>query len=290
MYKLIAIDLDGTLLNSYGEVPKENIEAIKKVTEKGIKVVLASGRISESVYQIAKETGADQYFISGNGAMIYDIQTQNVIYEKFMDKGKILELIKLCEDNSIFYNVYTEDMVIAKSLNYNVAFYYHENAKKAQEKKTNINIVKDVYSYIQKSNVKHFLKMTICEENEIIFKRILRKLKEVSEIEVLDVSHMSSKKIRSGTQEVKVDYYYTEITKKNVDKWYALLEIMKREEIKPEEVMAIGDNMNDLGMIKNAGMGVAMGHSNPQVKEVANFITLDNNEAGVAKAIEEIVL
>lgn len=66
MYKLIAIDLDGTLLNSYGELSKENIEAIKKAKSKGIEVVLTSGRMSDSVLAIAEETGADNYIISGN--------------------------------------------------------------------------------------------------------------------------------------------------------------------------------------------------------------------------------
>ena len=290
MYKLITIDLDGTLLNRYGEVTEYTKNIIKQVTQKGILVVLASGRISESVLTIAKEIGANQYYISGNGSVLYDMQKNEILYENYLSKEKVLEIIELCEKNSIYYNIYTESSVIAKSLNYNVAFYNYENTKKSSDKKTEINIVEDVYEYIKKINTNKFLKMTICDESKIVFSSILRKLKNISNIDVLDVSHMSQKKIKAGTKEILVGYYYTEVSSKNVDKWYAIEEIMKMENIKQEEVISFGDNNNDILMIKNAGLGIAMGHSNEQVKKVANFITKTNDEDGVAKALENIVL
>lgn len=290
MYKLITIDLDGTLLNRYGEVTEHTKNIIKKITEKGILVVIASGRISESVLTIAKEIGANKYYISGNGSVLYDMQNDKILYENYLKKEKVLEIIDLCEKNSIYYNIYTENAVIAKSLNYNVAFYNYENTKKSSDKKTEINIVEDVYDYIKKLNTDKFLKMTICDENKIVFSSILRKLKNISDIDVLDVSHMSQKKIKSGTNEVSVGYYYTEVSSKNVDKWYAIKEIMKRENIKQEEVMSFGDNNNDILMIKNAGLGIAMGHSNNEVKKVADLITTTNDEDGVAKVLEEKIL
>ena len=290
MYKLITVDLDGTLLNKYGEVSEYTKNIIKKVTDQGILVVLASGRISESVLTIAKEIGANKYYISGNGSVLYDMQKKEIIYEKYLSKEKVLELIELCEKNSIYYNIYTESSVIAKSLNYNVAFYNYENTKKSSDKKTEINIVDDVYNYIKTLNTNKFLKMTICDENKIVFSSILRKVKNIPDIDVLEVSHMSKKKIKMGTKEISVGYYYTEISSENVDKWYAIEEIMKKENIKREEVISFGDNNNDILMIKNAGLGIAMGHSNEQVKEVAKFVTKTNDEDGVAKALENIIL
>ena len=289
MYKLITVDLDGTLLNKYGEVSEYTKNIIKKVTDQGILVVLASGRISESVLTIAKEIGANKYYISGNGSVLYDMQKKEIIYEKYLSKEKVLELIELCEKNSIYYNIYTESSVIAKSLNYNVAFYNYENTKKSSDKKTEINIVDDVYNYIKTLNTNKFLKMTICE-NKIVFSSILRKVKDIPDIDVLEVSHMSKKKIKMGTKEVSVGYYYTEVSSKNVDKWYAIEEIMKKENIAKEEVISFGDNNNDILMIKNAGLGIAMGHSNEQVKKVAKFVTQTNDEDGVAKALENIIL
>ncbi|MBS5853850.1 MAG: Cof-type HAD-IIB family hydrolase [Clostridia bacterium] len=290
MYKLITVDLDGTLLNKYGEVSEYTKNIIKKVTDQGILVVLASGRISESVLTIAKEIGANKYYISGNGSVLYDMQKKEIIYEKYLSKEKVLELIELCEKNSIYYNIYTESSVIAKSLNYNVAFYNYENTKKSSDKKTEINIVDDVYNYIKTLNTNKFLKMTICDENKIVFSSILRKVKDIPDIDVLEVSHMSKKKIKMGTKEVSVGYYYTEVSSKNVDKWYAIEEIMKKENIAKEEVISFGDNNNDILMIKNAGLGIAMGHSNEQVKKVAKFVTQTNDEDGVAKALENIIL
>ena len=290
MYKLVTVDLDGTLLNRYGEVTEHTKNVIKEVTEKGILVVLASGRISESVLTIAKEIGADKYYISGNGSVVYDIKNDKILYENYLNKEKVLEIIELCEKNSIYYNIYTENSVIAKSLNYNVAFYNYENTKKSSDKKTEINIVEDVYDYIKNLDTDKFLKITICDESKIVFSSIVRKLKNISNIDVLDVSHMSQKKIKSGTKEISVGYYYTEVSSKNVDKWYAIEEIMKIENIKREEVMSFGDNNNDILMIKNAGRGIAMGHSNNEVKKVADFITTTNDEDGVAKVLEDTIL
>lgn len=290
MYKLITIDLDGTLLNKYGEVTEYTKNVIKKTTEKGVLVVLASGRISESVLTIAKEIGANKYYISGNGSVLYDMQKDQIIYENYLNKEKVLEIIELCDKNSIYYNIYTENAVLAKSLNYNVAFYNYENTKKSSDKKTDINIVDDMYNYIKNSNINKFLKITICDESKIVFSSIIKKIKNIEDIDVLEVSHMSQKKIKTGTKEVEVGYFYTEVSSKNVDKWYAIEKVMQIENIKQEEVMALGDNNNDIVMIKNAGLGVAMGHSNNEVKKVADYITENNNEDGVAKAIEKYVL
>ncbi len=290
MYKLITVDLDGTLLNKYGEVTEYSKNIIKRLTEQGILVVLASGRISESVLTIAKEIGANKYYISGNGSVLYDMQKEEIIYEKYLSKEKVLELVELCEKNSIYYNIYTESSVIAKSLNYNVAFYNYENTKKSSNKKTEINIVDDVYKYVKDLNTNKFLKMTICDENKIVFASILRKIKNIQDIDVLEVSHMSKKKIKMGTKEISVGYFYTEISSKNVDKWYAIEEIMKKEKINKDEVISFGDNNNDILMIKNAGLGIAMGHSNEQVKKVAKFVTKTNDEDGVAEALKNIML
>ena len=290
MYKLITIDLDGTLLNKYGEVTEYTKNIIKKTTDKGVLVVLASGRISESVLTIAKEIGANKYYISGNGSVLYDMQKDEIIYENYLNKEKVLEIIELCDKNSIYYNIYTENAVLAKSLNYNVAFYNYENTKKSSDKKTDINIVDDMYKYIKNSNINKFLKITICDESKIVFSSIIKKIKNIEDIDVLEVSHMSQKKIKTGTKEVEVGYFYTEVSSKNVDKWYAIEKVMEIENIKKEEVMALGDNNNDIVMIKNAGLGVAMGHSNNEVKKVADYITENNNEDGVAKAIEKYVL
>lgn len=287
MYKLVATDLDGTMLNSYGMVTENTKKAIKKTIEKGTDVVIASGRPIDSIKTIAKEIGSNNYFIAGNGALIYDIKKDEIIYEKYMTKQKVLEIIKKCEENSISYNVYTDKTILATSLKYNVLYYHKENLKKEESKKTNISIVENMYEYVKDMQEEKFLKITICDESQSIFQSIIRKLRQIDEIEVLDVSHMSRKVIRQGTEEVPIEYYYTEISLANVDKWNAIEFLMQRLEILKEEVITIGDNINDKKMIENAGLGIAMKGSTPIVLDVANYITDTNNEDGVAKALEK---
>lgn len=289
MYKLVAIDLDGTMLNQYGIVTQKTKKAIQKAQEKGIEVIIASGRPIDSIKTIAKEIKSEKYFISGNGAIIYDIAKNEIIYENTLKKQKTLDIIKICEENSIYYNIYTEKEIIAKSLQCNVLYYHKENAYKEEENKTHINIVENIYEYIKNKDEK-IVKITICDGNQAIFNSIMRKLKEIDEIEVLDVSHMSRKMIKQGTEEIPIEYFYTEISAKNVDKWNAIEFLKEKMNITTQEIIAIGDNMNDKKMIQNAGLGIAMGQSHPHIKEIADQTTESNIEDGVANSLNSIVL
>ncbi len=288
MYRLAAIDLDGTMLNQYGLVTQRTKEAIKNAQESGIEVVIASGRPTDSVKTIAQEINSNKYFISGNGAIIYDITNDEIIYENTLKKQKVLDIIKICEENSIYYNIYTEKEIIAKSLQCNVLYYYKENLNKDEKNKTQINIVENIYNYISNRDEK-VVKITICDNHQVIFNSIMRKLKEISEIEVLEVSHMSRKIIKQGTEDVPIEYFYTEISAKNVDKWNAIEFLKEKMKIEKNEIIAIGDNMNDKTMIENAGLGIAMGESTPVIKEIADVVTDTNCNDGVAKALEKIL-
>ena len=287
MYKLVAIDLDGTMLNSYGEVTENTSKTIKKVIESGADVIIASGRPIDSIKQIAKEIGSTKYFIAGNGALVYDIQKDEVIYEKYMSKEKVLEIIKICEENSINYNVYTDKTILATTLKYNVLYYHKENLKKPEDKKTKISIINNMYEYIENDENSRFLKITVCDENKFVFNSIIRKLKEIRDIEVLEVSHMAKKMIRQGTEEFSVEYFYTEISRANVDKWNAIEFLAEKMGINQDEIMAIGDNINDKEMIEKAGLGVVMANSTPVVVNIANEVTAGNNDEGVAKILQK---
>lgn len=289
MLKLVAIDLDGTMLNQYGIVTQKTKNSIKKAQENGIEIMIASGRPIDSVKTISKEIGSENYFISGNGSIIYDIKKDEIIYENVLKKQKALEIIKICEENSIFYNVYTEKEIIAKNLQYNVLYYHKENLTKSEEDKTHVNIVEDIYDYIEKTDSK-VLKVMICDKHQTIFNAIMRKLKEVDDIEVLEVSHMSRKIIRQGTEEIPIEYFYTEISAKNVDKWTALEFLKEKLQISSDEIVAIGDNVNDKKMIEKSGYGIAMGQSAQQIKEIADYVTDSNVDDGVANALDKLVL
>lgn len=290
MYKLVAIDLDGTLLNSYGEISNKNKETLKKAIQKGTEVVLASGRPIMSVKNLANEIGCDNYIICGNGAITYDLQKEEIIYNRFLEKLKVLQIIKICEENSIFYNVYTKDTILTKNLNYNILFYNQENATKPENKKTRINIVEDIYEYIKNRKEEDYLKITICDNDKVIFGSIIRKLRQIKDTDVLEVAHMSRKMIKDGTENVLMEYFYTEITNINVDKWQAIEDLIQKLQIEKEEVIAIGDNINDAEMVKNAGLGVMMQNAAPYIKEMADIIVKDNDNDGVAEVIEKYIL
>ncbi len=245
--------------------------------------------MTTSVKTLAKEIGANQYIICGNGTLIYDLQKEKIIYDSFMDKEKVLEIIKVCEENSIYYNIYTQDNVLTKTLSYNVLFYDKENSKKPIEKRTNINIIEDIPKYIKENPNINILKMTICDSDKIIFSSIVRKLKMIPKIDILDIEHMSKKNIKFGSEDIPIEYFYTEITKQNTNKWTAIEYLINILGIKKEEVMAIGDNINDKEMVENAGLGVAMGGSILETNRIGNDFVKDNNLDGVAEAINKHV-
>ena len=286
MYKLIAIDLDGTMLNSYGEVTENTKRVLKQTKQKGAEVVITSGRSIDSIKYIASEIDSSKYMIAGNGAVVYDRSQNKILYEKYIPKNKALDIIQICEENSIYYNVYTNKTIIADGLRYNVLYYYKEN-----QKKTHITLVENIENYIKEMNEdEKIMKIFICDKNKTVFNSIVRKFSAIEDIDILDVSHMARKVIKQGTEDIPIEYYYTEISMKDVDKWYALEFLIKKLGIPKEEVMAIGDNVNDRKMIEEAGKGIVMGGSTPKVSEVADYITLDCNNEGVAKAIEKFIV
>jgi len=289
MYKLIAIDLDGTLLNSNGIISNETKETLQKIISKDIKIVLTSGRMVDSIKAIAQEIGGQKYLIAGNGAIVYDIEKQEILYKNFLNKEKVLSVIKLCEENSIYYNIYTEKELLTPALKYNVLYYHKENANREEKDRTKINIIDNMYEYVQNSERDDYLKITICDEDKTIFNSIIKILKQINGIEVLDIEHMSRKNISQGTETVELSYAYTEVSAQNVDKWEAIKYIVEREEIPIEQVITVGDNVNDKKMIENAGLGIAMKGSTPVITEIADKITEETNNAdGVAKELQKI--
>lgn len=290
MYKLVTVDLDGTLLNSYGDVTEYTKQVINKVQDKGVEIMIASGRPIDSIKTIAEEINSTKYFIAGNGAIIYDIKNDKIIYEKYIPRSKVFEIAKVCEENNISYNIYTEESIITQDLKYNVLYYYKENLKKDANKITTIIKVDNILEYVKKEENLKCLKITVCDENQTIFRSIIRRLRAIENIDVMDVSHMSRKVFKHGTEDITIEYFYTEISSTQVNKWQAIKYLLPILEISPEEVIGIGDNINDKQMIENAGLGVCMGQSTPVIKEISDRITDSNIDDGVGKVLYEIFL
>ena len=183
-----------------------------------------------------------------------------------------------------------EKYIISKKLKNNLVYYYYENSRKSEKRITNINLVENAEKYIKENDVGEVTKITISDEDKSVFNGIIRKLKEINGINILEVSNMSRKIIKSGTETVEMNYFYTEITKENINKWQTLKKLASYLNIDETEIVAIGDNINDMEMIQNAGLGIIIGESALAKKELNKIIVSSNDKNGVAEAIENHLL
>lgn len=285
MYKLIAIDIDGTLLNSKSELTDRTVNVLKEASDMGVIVVLTSGRMGSVIENFCKKIGADEFIIAENGASIIDLRTNKIIYENYMSKETVLSIVDTCIENNIYYMVYTDKELIVKDLKHMALFFNKQNYNPNARIKT-IHAGRD---YIESLD-DNFTKMMICDEDRVVYNAIVNKLKKISDIDVTPVPHISSKKIMIGDEEKVIEYSYADIAQKGTNKWNAIEKIMKIMGIEKDEVIAIGDNTNDMAMVKNAGLGVAMGNGIDSLKEIADVIADSNDNDGVAKIVEKYLL
>ncbi len=273
-YKMICIDMDGTLLNSKHEVSERNKKAIKEAIEKGIVVAITTGRIFKSAKIYADLLGIETPIVASNGGFIKEQDKEEIIYKSALtyDQLKVIDSVIKKHNLNVYYNLYN-GIILEKTLNENHA--YKQTNRKAKRNEDKITILENVdVDKAFKENEGDILK-AICIENENI-DALNRAKKELREIEGLEVVSSWSNNF--------------EVMPKGTCKWSGIKQLAKILGIKENEIICIGDSENDLSMIQNAGFGIAMGNARKDVKEAAKYIT-DNNECdGVGKAIEKIVL
>lgn len=289
MYKFIAVDIDGTLLNSNGQLSNRTIDTIKKVTNKGVNVVLTSGRVTGSVKTIADKISANNYIICDNGASIYDVKNEKTIWSKEIDKDVVIELINICIENNIYYMVFTDKEIIVKDLRH-MALAFYKQRHNCNDEATGITQFKYAGLDYIKNNDRPIRRIVVCDQDRVIYNSIVNKLKQFDGVELMAAPHVSNKIIKEGNEKIVLSYSYAEILPKGVNKWTAIKELIKEINIKDEEVIAIGDNFNDIHMIQNAGLGIAMNNGTSVAKQVARVIAPSNDEDGVAHVLERYVL
>lgn len=285
MYKLVAIDIDGTLLNTKGELTEKTKDVLKQASKQGIYIVLTSGRLTEKVKSFSEDIGANQYLIAENGASIVNLQTNKLEYSKYIPKEVVNRVLDVCEENNIYYMVYTNKELIVKNLKYMAMFFYKQNYNPSAR----INTIIAGRDYIEASE-DYFTKLMICDEDRSIYNSIIAKLNEIPEIEVNPVPHISMKKMQLDGEEKEISYSYADIAAKGANKWNAIEKLIQKLGILPHEVIAIGDNINDICMIEKAGLGVAMANGSPHVKALAKEIAPSNDRDGVAYIVEKYIL
>ena len=275
--KLVALDLDGTLFDNSSRISKRNLTAIRSITDKGIHVVISTGRPFEGIpFDQIKGTGIN-YAITANGSGIYEISTGKCLYENAMDEELGTPILNFLLTRDIHMDAFiggkgytpvqcvetAQKLTVPSSIkNYiittrtrldNILQFIHENQLKVQKMTLNFYPAADG-TLIDRETVRKFL-----------------------------VSNPSITTVCGG-------YNNLEFTRADANKGVGLRKLAEILGVNPDATMAIGDTENDLAIIEAAGIGVAMGNATDAVKARADYVTTTNTKDGVAAAIEHFIL
>lgn len=266
--KVVVTDLDGTLLNSSHFVSEKNLETLKKIQEEGYEIIFASGRVSSSVEYIMKNAGINGYIVANNGALVLD-KEKKVVYKQALDHEQIEKILDVVETNGIKFNMYDKEKYYCNQLDRERVSHLF---KYGSDKDYQIDIVvkDDIGNFVKDRNLDIFkVQMTIPEnvQEDVI--------KELSKIDNIYIA-------KSGKCHV-------EAMNKSVNKWNGIEIALKDLGGKVDKIISIGDYENDLPMIVNADIGIAMGNANDKVKSKSDLITETNEEDGFSKAINKIL-
>lgn len=265
-YKLIALDLDGTLKNTKNKITSKTREALIKAQKNGVKIVLASGRPTPGLRHEAKELELDKfggYLLSFNGAHVSDYKTKETIYEQTLT----IEEAKKAYDRAKEYNLacmtYENNIVVTE-----------DDEDEYVKVEGNINDIAIVKVENWKKNLKNPIHKVLLTGKPEFVASIIDEFKEP---------------FGDSLSIYRSAPFFIEIMAEGIDKAASLDRLAKSLGIKQEEVMAFGDGYNDLSMIEYAGMGVAMNNAVDGVKARANYITLSNDEDGIAYALDKFL-
>lgn len=267
MYKLIALDIDGTLVNDEKKITERTKSAIKAARERGVTVVLATGRPIDGIIRYLEELDMfteNDYALSYNGALVLKSKDREVVSKVGLLGSDLKYLFNLSKELDVNIHAFSEERGLITP---------KEN-KYTEIEATLNNIKYNLDDYSDISDDHSFIKIMMIDEPEKLDKAIEKLPKEVYEKYTV----------------VKSAPFFLEFMNKKVNKGVGVELLAKHLNIKQEEIITMGDAGNDLHMIEYAGMGIAMGNATNDIKTIANYITESNNEDGVAKAIEKFVL
>ncbi len=265
MYKLVVLDIDGTLVNSEKKVTEKTKEYITKASEMGVRFIIASGRTPYGILPIAKEIGLEKiggYILAYNGGACMNCENMEILYENFIDKSKMKDIADFGAKNNIPYLTYKKELM-----------YTPNESTKYLELEANINnlTIHKVENMVDEVDF-DFPKVLFVDEGERLANFVEEAVEAFPEFEVF-----------------RSEPFFLEICPKGIHKATGIENIIKILNVKREEVIAIGDGFNDITMIEFAGLGVAMDNAQDKVKEVADYITLSNDEDGICKVIEKFI-
>lgn len=266
-YKLIAADIDGTLTNSKKEITPRTRYALLEAQAQGKKIILASGRHPSGIEPIAKDLMLDKnggYIMAFNGGKIINCSTGQTVVSKIFPIEYLSDIVGVLKESNITINTYDSKNIISDSK------------------------VND-YTYVERDILK--INMTVVDDFISAVKFDINKILLAGEPDEIDKYKEILAMRYDGLLDVyKSAPYFLEIMPFGVTKGSMMPILLDRLEINRDELVAFGDNYNDMTMIGYAGLGVAMGNAEEDVKKIANYVCESNDDDGVAKAIEKFVL
>ena len=267
-YKLLVLDVDGTLLNDEREISKRTLAALLKVQQMGVRIVLASGRPTYGLMPLAKTLELGNYggfVLSYNGCQIIKAQNGEILFERRINPEMLPYLEKKARKNGFAIFTYHDDTLITDS---------PDN------------------EYIKNEALLNNLK--IIKEDEfstaIDFAPCKCMLVSDKEKALIGLEQHWEKRLAGTLDAFRSEPYFLEVVPCGVNKANTLGALLEHLGVTREEVLAVGDGVCDVTMLQLAGMGVAMGHSQDSVKVCADYVTASNEEDGVALAVEKLIL
>ena len=268
--RLIAVDLDGTLLNDQKEITPRTRAALEAAAARGVELVPATGRTVSGIPAELRAMAGVHYAITANGARVMDLTTGQAVRELYIPRDKALAAYDVLSRYDCLADLFQDGQGYTTQANQAAAYRFVPDNLRAYVLNTR-KIIPDLRAYIA-SQDRGLEKLTVFFTDET------QRQKAWAEVEALGVTVVSSLPMNM------------EINAAGVDKGAGLLALAGHLGLPASTLMALGDGGNDTAMIRAAGLGVAMGNAFPEVKEAANYVTASNNEDGAARAIEKFVL
>lgn len=266
-YKLLVLDLDGTLTNQKKEITPYTRDTLKKAQEAGVRIVLASGRPTYGVAPLADLLELDKYggyILSYNGGEIIDWKTGEMMYKNLLDPAVLPHLYSCAKEHGFSILSYDGKYVLTE---------YPEDKYVQHEARLNKMEIKKVDNFLKA--ISHPIAKCLI-------------VGDPQPLAALEIKMAEQLKDKMGV--FRSEPFFLELVPKGIDKALSLGVLLQEIGLVREEMIAIGDGYNDLSMIQFAGMGIAMSNAQQVVKDNADFITLSNEEDGVAYAVNKFIL
>ena len=270
--KMVGLDLDGTLLTTDKKVTPYTKAVLEQALAQGIVVLVSTGRPISAVPKEILEIPGMKYAVTSNGARVLDLETKEVICESMLSMETAEKFLDILEHYDAIQEIFIDGVAYVRSRELVRVYDYFLNPSMAEYVLNTRVHVEDVRKILHE-------KKSPVDKVHGMFKNA----------EDMQAAYEEMKDI-PGVVIVSSIGNNWEINKEGTDKGKGLLKLGEILGIKREEIMACGDGMNDLEMLKTVGFGVAMENGRPEVKAVADYITESNDKDGVAKAIEKFVL